>query len=222
MGTFLYKLQPHQTVFPKTNRADFNLANRLIREKWNRFYPLVGYEPIINVPALVPFDEKTSTGHTQTIAAPSDNGAVWSSPSTVRDTLWGEDIPATMATEDGEKPVQEWNQPHFNPSLNATASRRYFDKFLIRAHVLYNPDEKESTHKGTDEKRDVVITIPVVILDDVELPDGRHISLRPEAGDRITWDNEQYEVNVVNEKGYWKFTAAFLYIQLECNKYRHT
>lgn len=194
----------HGAVFPIANGVDFAAAVRLIKEKWRRFYPYIAYYSLAAIPAAVQ-EGTDSAGYTQSVQqAPGQ---------TVVDDLWGESVPAGAT----------WIQPH-SPTDSAAADAAapttnvYQGPFQIRAHVRINPPEQLLTRMGINETRELLVTIPTALLDEVTDAEGQPHPVYCRIGDRFVWSRVTYEAQEVILTGLWKFTDVPLYVTITAQR----
>ena len=189
---------PHEAVFGKIG-SDVCLAQRLIQEKWCLYYPSVTYNQILVTPTPSPYEQSGDL---------ADGFVTGISGETIVDDLWGEDI-----IVDG---MGDWLQPHSivdSPAPDAPNTRKFKPPVLLKTHVFQNPSDQVLKRMGIDEQRDLVLTWPLALLDELNII----ISI----GDTFLWGNETYEILTAKLTGYWKFTNYPLYITSAANRWRH-
>ena len=172
------------TTFPTAHDKDLAMNIRVLREKYERFYPIIGYRQLnLGVP-------DPQEGDVPDVVPPPEITEI--------DDLWGEPV----AT--GQLPGLDWMQPH-TTDLEATEGDKRLPAINIHAHVNHEPGEKALSRYAIDEKRVVITTLFVPILQDHSIT-VRH-------GDRYFWKNHVLEVLKWTRRGYWKDTSYHLYIE---------
>lgn len=134
----------HDTTFPTASDCDLVTAQRMITEKYERFYPTVAYMQL-NKGTVTPHEGDTQDR----------------SPATSFDDLWGEPIPPGMTPG-----VLNYEQPH-TTVLDATEGNKYKDPIDVHVHVNRNPTEKALSKFGLDEKKLLIFTFFVPIIVDL-------------------------------------------------------
>jgi hypothetical protein len=185
----------HPTTFPSAYGKDVHLAIRVIEEKWARFYPQVNYFSLNKAVTVVP---KSASGDVDTESMSGTAGG------TVFDPVFGEAVD-NAALSGG------WKQPHLSGDRRAVSPERFLNPVRVHAQVRREAKEKELKKLGFDEVRDLLLTIPVSMLD--------KLAITVTQGDRFVWDNDLYEVLQFETTGYWKNTNLRLYIVLNCRHY---
>ena len=178
------------TTFPVAYGKDISLAIRMIEEKWTRHFPLLDYYPLLK--ATDP-------------ASPNEDSPTGEQPgNTVFDPIWGEAIPAAMATS--------WEQPHANDIPDAPRPELLGTAIPLRMRVFREARDMDLKRWGFDKVRDLLAAVPLSLLD------TNGITCQP--GDYFTWDGDDYEVMQYSRDGYWKNTNVRLYIVLNCETRR--
>lgn len=182
----------HTTQFPQAYSKDLLAQIRVIEEKWRRFYPEVTYYPLNKAVTVVP---RTPSGDIDTASVSGTAGG------TTFDPVFGEAV-------DNAALAAGWKQPHLSGDRRAVNPERFHDPIKVRAQVRREAKEKELKKLGFDEVRDLLLTIPVSLLD--------RLGITVQQGDRFIWDNDLYEVLQFETTGYWKNTNLRPYIILNC------
>ncbi len=183
------------TEFPTAGvcAKDINNQLEMINEKWRRSFPLVDYFQLKWTP--------TETG-------PAEDYISGVATETKVDDLWGEDIPDNLTAE--------WVQPHETTPegllYDAADTRQYDNAVLINAALDLQPSERTLKKVGIDEVKGIMVTIPVMLLDEA--------GITVKMGDFFVWRGERYEVLVTHDKGYWFNTNIYLYLVLDCKRQR--
>lgn len=173
------------TVFPTAHDKDLQMNIRILKEKYQRFYPKLDYKQMnLGIPD-------------------PQEGDVPATPPPVTvteiDDLWGEPVP------NGELPGLAWENPHSTLDLDATEGDKRLPGIEINAHVNHQPSKKVLGRFGIDEQRVMVVTFLVPLLEEAGIT-VRH-------GDRFFWKNFVFEVLHWQRMGYWKDTSVHLYIE---------
>lgn len=179
----------HDTVFPTATDCDLVTAQRMLREKYERFYPQVDYL-MLNKGAITPHEGDVQDRSTQT------------PPATSFDDLWGEPIPSGM-----QQGTLNYEQPH-TTALDATEGHKYLPAIPVNVHVNRNPTEKALSKFGLDEKKLLIFTFFVPIIVD--------LGIVIKNGDRFKWKVHMMEVKKWLREGYWHNTSTHLYIECAC------
>jgi len=176
------------TNFPEAFGKDLRTQIRMIDEQYKRMFPLIDYYQIRK--AVTP--------------AANANQIVGEATNTKFDPMWGESVDPTMAN---------WTQPHLsNPVLQTQAVEVFDPPIQINARCQRDGLEKELKKYGFDQVRDLIVFIPLSLLD------ANGITCN--AGDKFRWDDHEYTVKQVERVGYWKNTNVRLYILLNCDHLR--
>lgn len=183
------------TVFPREYSADVQHAIAIIEERWRRFFPQVNYYCLNNKVTNVPV---TASGDIDTESVSGEAGG------TAFDPVWGEAVD-NLAITGG------WKQPHLSGDRRAVNPEKFMAPERIHAQVRREAKDKELKKLGFDEVRDLLLTIPLSLLDER----GIVVSI----GDRFIWDNDLFEVLQFEKTGYWKNTNLRLYMVLNCKHY---
>jgi len=182
----------HPTEFPKAYDRDVLTAIRIIEEKWARFYPEVTYYCLSKGVTVVP---KSATGDVDTESVSGTAGG------TTFDPVLGEAVDNAALTGG-------WKQPHLSGDRRAVNPEKFMTPLRIHAQVRREAKEKELKKLGFDEVRDLLLTIPVSLLD--------KLGVTVTQGDRFIWDNDLYEVLQFETTGFWRNTNLRLYLVLNC------
>jgi hypothetical protein len=177
------------TSFPVAYGVDIATAIRMAEEKWQRHFPSLAYYPLKK--AVTP-------------AEPNEDSPVGEAGNTVFDPIWGEAIPASMATE--------WEQPHADDVPNAPHPEIHADPVQLHLRIQREATEKELKRYGFDELRDLLAFSPLSLLDEA--------GIEVTQGDYFIWDGDEYEVLQMERSGYWKNTNVRLYLVMNCTHRR--
>lgn len=189
------------TVFPfagnTASSADLTTINRLLKEKWARFFPIVTYYPIKYTPTM---PEDLSGNYDPNSAAGDVEG-------TLVDDLWGEDINAiTSASLD----VVDLTVEAIGDRVKD--SRIYESSVEINAAVQMQPSDRTLKRFGIDKMKEVLFVLLCKSMDESGFSASN--------GDKIVWRGEEFEVTVVRDSGYWQNTNVFLYSICGCERKR--
>lgn len=224
-----------ETEFPRAFDADLIQQVRMIREKWVRFFPTLTYYSLSKSTVISSDNLSKPAGATDLDSGaisespidavspspdPTDAAAFGSAsvvfkirkkgdvPATQYDPLWGESIAENAVLTD-------WKQPHGSQDVPADTKKvdQYYGPFSINAQVKRDAKKTELQKIGFDEIRDLLVYIPVSILD--------AFGITVTEGDYFVWDMREYTVVRVNSTGYWKNTNIALYVALNCENRRH-
>lgn len=223
----LYPLE--RTEFPKALSKDLYTGVRMVHEKFGRFYPTIEYHALqtataptvdVNVPASersMPNMERSGGPLTPSPDyAAIDLGFELESrwivnydPITQFDLLWGEAIDERMQDVD-----EGWQQPHGNDDFEAVRSEveKFKGPYYPHAQVKRSPKEQELKKLGFDEVRDLLVYIPLSMLD----RDGIVV----EQGDWFVWDDTRYRVLQFTKTGWVRNTNVRLFMALNCETQR--
>lgn len=183
----------HETTFPLAYGKDLQYQVRQTRERWVRLYPKIEYYCLLIATTAAP--DAPVTGH----------AVVGESGNTKFDALWGESVPA-------EPGNSTWQQPHGTDTpgaaLVASGADLFSEPVLLHARVRREARENDLKKLGFDRIRDLLITIPTVLLDEYG------VTTRP--GDQFVWDGDRYVVMQEDSGGYWKNTNIRLFRTLNC------
>lgn len=186
----------HQTDFPKSFGKDLLLQVRITSERWRRFYPVIDYycgKFDFNTPSDAPGSTFIPTGETG---------------HTAHDPLYGEEGPQQWLS-DGE-----WSQPHGDAEDDAVREvvTQFEDPVQLHALIRRESRENELKKYGFDRVRDLLLIIPVGLLDE------SGVTVR--VGDEFEWDADRYVVLEENSTGYWKNANNRLFRALNCEHAR--
>ena len=178
-----------ETTFPQEYGPDVLQGIQIIEEKWIRHFPQISYfclkKGIVAVDSI------------DTVSGEVDGSAF--------DPLWGETVdPALLA--------QTWQQPHQNASAEAANTAVFEDPEKIHAQVRREARDDELKKLGFDRFRDLVLTIPLSLLD--------RAGITAQQGDRFIWDNDLFQVEQINRTGFWKNTNLRIYMVFNCEHAR--
>jgi hypothetical protein len=185
----------HDTTFPLAYAKDLLFAAARTREMYVRFKPKIDYFTLRI--AVTPAADAPDTTH----------ALVGETGTTKFDPLWGEAVPV-------ENPGDTtWKQPHgTDPTAGnvivATNPELFDGPFVLHANVRREARENELKKLGFDRIRDLLITIPTILLDES--------GIEAHAGDQFIWDGDRYVVMQEDSGGYWKNTNVRLYRTLNC------
>lgn len=181
------------TNFPREYGKDVLHAISVVEEKWHRFFPEIKYfclkkatTPLVDDNVDVPTGEAGQSAF---------------------DFLWGESVdPAAV--------IEGWKQPHQDEGDTQEAANvsMFDDPIPIRAQVRREARENDLKKLGFDRLRDIIITIPLSLLD--------RAGITVQAGDRFIYDNDLYQVEQQERTGYWKNTNLRIYMVLNCEHAR--
>lgn len=177
------------TAWPDAYGRDIAVQIRLIAEKWQRTFPLLSYYSLKKgtTPATDPDMPVGETDRTQF------------------DPVWGEAVPATMASTG-------WIQPHGDAAVDAANPELFEVPLKMNFRVQRIVKEKELKKYGFDQIRDLLLFIPLSILDD------NGVKVKP--GDYVVWDGDKYAVLQDNRVGYWQNSNVRLHMALNCEHLR--
>jgi hypothetical protein len=224
-----------ETAFPRAYDKDLHAQVRMIQEKWIRLFPTLTYFSLSKETVLSNDNLSKPAGATtlgpDSVSGPSGDACSGSPDSSIADAfgsascvfkvlkkgevtptqfdpLWGESI--------GENAVlTEWKQPHGSQDVPADTKsvERHYGPFPVHAQVKRDAKKTELQKIGFDEIRDLLVYIPVSILD--------AFGIVATEGDYFLWDEREYTVVRANSVGYWKNTNIALYVALNCENRRH-
>lgn len=186
----------HPTKFPEEYGEDIREAILIVEEKWERFFPEIKYFCLNHVPhPIVDGDVDNPVGESEI-----DGSSEF-------DFLWGESVDPTMV-------VSKWKQPHLDEGDTAEAANVevFADPIPVHAQVRREARENELKKLGFDRLRDLLLTIPLSLLD--------RAGITCQAGDRFIWDNESFQVEQQERAGYWKNSNLRIYMVLNCEHAR--
>ena len=178
------------TVWPEPYGKDIALAIRMIDEKWQRHFPLLPYYGLkkATTPMTDPDHPTGEPGNTQF------------------DPVWGESVPVSMA-------ATGWVQPHADGTPDAVDPELFRDPVQLNFRVQRSEPELELKKYGFDQMRDLLLFIPLSILDAA--------GIKIQQGDYATWDGDEYAFLQFDRVGYWKNTNVRLYMAINCEHRRH-
>lgn len=179
------------TENPKPGQRDFQLAVRLTEERWRRFFPAILYEKLIVQP----------TARTSLDSVVGQPGA------TQFDPLWQEAVSPTLQGN-------LWAQPHLSGTTDATvdATDVYMPPAQMHARVQKEALDAELKKWGFDRVRDTLLIVPCSMFDAA--------GITAEAGDRVTLDNDYFNVVQRTLDTFWKNTNLKLFVVLNCEHRR--
>lgn len=185
-----------ETTFPQRYGKDILNGIRTVEERWERFYPQIKYHCLNFTPTILP---KTTAGDADVSEATGVSGG------SAFDALWGEAIDPVALTE-------AWKQPHVSGSNVASEPEKFMAPVLLHAQIRREAKEKELKKLGFDEVRDLLVTIPLSLLD--------RAGVEVKVGDRFVWDNDVFDVDQFELTGYWKNTELRVFIVINA-KHHH-
>jgi hypothetical protein len=181
-----------QTAWPEAYGKDIAVQIRLIDEKWKRTFPLLTYYQI----------KKATT------PATDPNMPIGEAGKTQFDPVWGESVPADMASTG-------WRQPHGDAVADAADPELFEAPVSMNFRVQRIAKESELKKYGFDQIRDLLLFVPLSILDENSV-----IVTAGDSGDYVIWDGDEYTVLQKERAGYWKNTNVRLYMALNCEHRR--
>lgn len=190
--TYLPLLAPEATVLPREHARDISTQIRLIAEQFRRYCPATDYY--------------TLSSQVTPVAVTADNDRTPSGTpgTTLFDSVYGEMLPANAT---------KWVQPHGTAGVTpATALEVFLPPLRIHSRRQRVSKETDLKKYGFDKQRDLLITIPLSLLDDVGVTVGH--------GDKFIWNQVEYRVMDFNKHGYWGNTDVSLYMVINANQYR--
>jgi hypothetical protein len=179
---------------PQASQLDFRLHVRMIRERWDRFYPLLPYRVLLLSPTPAPPREENAD-------------PIVGAPGTTRfDPLWNESIDSSVG--------ETWAQPHATTTTDATAMRadRFAPPVNVHARVTRMALDSDLHKYGFDRVRDLLVTIPTTYLDE--------FGITVKAGDVLVWDGDEYTVVQETALGFFYNTSVRLYVHCNCEHRR--
>ncbi len=184
------------TEFPKPDGKDLYQQIQMIEDLWARQMPRLEFynmkkAPTKSLDAGDEVDPNVLSGEAGT---------------TQFDPFWGERVSDTVAAGGA------WIQPHGKSEHTVDGRGKFEDPVLIPAQVERINKERQMKKFGFDEKREVVITTPVSMLD--------RFGVKVEPGDKIVWDGDAYMVKQERRDGYWMNTNVRLYLVMACDTWR--
>lgn len=177
------------TLRPDKYGPDFRMQQRLVKEQYRTYYPLLQYRSLSKAP-------------TRPDAADPLNVPVGAPGTTHFDPLWGESVDNTAT---------KWVQPIGTDTGKSGNYETdvFADPVAIHMKVQRLTNEKQWTKLGFTQAYDFLIAVPLILLDDA--------NVMAKAGDRIDWDGDKLTVKVAKPSGYWKNTNIRLHMQLACD-----
>jgi hypothetical protein len=137
-------------------------------------------------------------------AAPTGIGLSGEAGASKFDALYGETVDPKMAT---------WQQPHGSPTLKAANVDQFLIPVPINARFQRVNLEKEGKRYGFDKVRDALVIFPHSVAE--------RLGLKPQAGDKLVWDGDEYTVLQHDRVGFWKNSNVRLYYVLNVEHRRH-
>lgn len=177
------------TSWPEAYGKDIAVQVRLIAEKWQRMFPLLDYYRIkkATTPATDPDMPTGESGETQF------------------DPVWGEAVPESMATTG-------WQQPHGDATADAANPELFESPLKMNFRVQRITKETDIKKYGFDQIRDLLLFIPLSILDEK--------GVTVQSGDYVVWDGDDYLVLQRDRVGYFHNTNVRLYMAFNCEHAR--
>lgn len=165
----------------------------LIEEKWE-FYPERLYFPLLLSQTDFP------NGGTRPF-----NDISGEEGTTKLDRLYLEPVAPTMT---------EWTQAQHSDEHTAELAEmfQYGNAQLVRMCIEDQADDKTLKRWGFDKMRDFIITIPLSLLDKVEITS--------QVGDKVQYGEEQLRVEAVALEGKWYNTNIRFFAVLNCKRIR--
>ena len=200
-GPYLPPDALQDTLFPRGIQKDLKQNIRMIEDLYRTQMPTINYYVQDKGATSVCDAEGTVDPETilkETVVGDAGGGQ-W-------DPLWGESVPTSEETTG-------WEQPHGNDTHDATDSRGIFSAAIpLKARIQREAKDRELKKYGFDKVRQVLVHIPVSILD----ANG----IQVEAGDEFEWDGERFMVLQRRRSGYWKNTNVRLYVTINADHAR--
>jgi hypothetical protein len=183
----------NKTVIPEAYGIDLQTIVRMIRERWEKFFPKLDYYSLQVAPTA------PASANMDKIVGAADN--------TQFDPLWGEAVDPALRGE-------SWTQPHLSGEYAADkdATDVYATAVPMPSRFRREVKDSELHQWGFDRVRDVVVTIPVVFFDLADLT--------AKAGDKLSWNSSFYDVVQQTTDGYWRNSNIPLYVILNCQTRR--
>jgi hypothetical protein len=183
------------THFPTGTDKDIETAIRMMKERYERFFPQVDYQSRKIPDAMV----SEHTGDVQPLPNSEDV-----------DDLWGEVNPP------GQQMGTAWQQPHTTERLDATEIDEFESKGYMHVHLNHNPTTRQLKKFGIEQGRYMIATFLVPLLEDAEID-------MVKKGDRFFWKDHVYEIYKFEDPtaGYWKNTSIDLYVVCVCKYARY-
>jgi len=176
-----------ETSFPIAYGRDIATAIKMIEEKWARHFPLLDYYPLLK--------------HTTVITDP--NVPIGDPGTTKFDPVWGEAVPAAMAT---------WENPHANAVADAPRPELYGTPVKLNIRIQKEAHQLELKRYGFDRVRDLLAFVPLSVLDKA--------GITVQVDDYFIWDGRPFEVKQIDPVGYWHNTNVRLYMAMNCEHRR--
>lgn len=175
-------------AFTPADSDDIQVANRILIEKWELFYPRVGYQQLDFVPTLAVEAGETAISGT--------------APATVADWLTGETVPYNSD--------EDFVQPHGGETealeVDATDDRKYQASIVVPTFLRLQDASRALTLRGERFQRTFRFMWPTALLD--------YYGVLVNTGDVLTWGGNVIEIKeaFVPENGYWKYTNIPMYV----------
>jgi hypothetical protein len=189
---YLPLINAEDTVFPQAADRDLTLQLRMIAEQYKRFYPATDYYQLtkkVTPVTVTPTADRTLSGEAAT---------------TKFDSVYGEVAPTANSA---------WVQPHGTAgAVPATELDVFAAPIHLHSRRQRISKETELKKYGFDKQRDLLIFVPLVLLDE--------FGITVKHGDKFIWDSVEYRVMDHNKQGYWKNTNIALFMAINANQYR--
>ena len=176
------------TRFPNGKSKDVIQQMRIIEEKAKRLYPQIAYHPIQVQSTEVSNPDKLS----------GESGT------TKYDPLYGESV--------NDSGSGKWEQPHGQSPVDATNAEKFGGPLYIHAIVINEGRDLDLKKYGFDKVRDLVLHIPLVILDEQ--------GITVKEGDEFDWDGHRFMVKQYTRSGYLWGTNIRTYLTANCDHSR--
>lgn len=183
------------TVLPRAWSLDLRLHLRTMAERYRRHYPCINYFVL----------KKAITSVRAGVAVPSPdivNNIMGEAGTTYFDEVYRESVPQAIS------PATGWQQAHGTSATDAAEPELYELPRPLHVRFFREAKQTQITKWGFDKFRDVVLTVPLILLDE--------IGVVVKEGDKFQYDQETYLVSEANTTGYWKNTSQSLYAVLNC------
>jgi hypothetical protein len=186
------------TRFPQAFSKDLKFAIERLEEKWKRHYPIIDYHEL-----RLDYDRPEAVNDGG-IVRPVETG-----DSTTWDDLWGEDLPDFQSDITYSNPHSQVD----SPEADANVSQVFCDPVPIHVHMLEQATEYQLKKMGRDLMHDVVATFLTPLLD------AQGLTIK--SGDRLAWGGRTCQILDVKNRGFWKMTNIFLFLECDCEEARY-
>lgn len=195
LSPYIPRKYMESTEFPEAWGRDVQLQIRMIRERYMRFYPAIGYYQLIQGTGIASTPDVV-TGAPAPVADQSVPTAA------AFDTLYGESMDRQAAD------ANQWDQPHLSGTQDATTEVEGFRTPVpihMRVERPGSPNDRKRLLNlyGFDKIRDIVVHVPAFFFDEC--------GFRAKEGDKIVWDGQEYVVLQEAGAGWWKNSNVRLY-----------